>query len=179
MLRRFKRDICSLKALARRAGADQRDVVVSSSMVEACWRVIDAPSSFAIRYSHNDLDETLSMALIGELDLAAVGILRDHLRDLKPSGMRVRLDLSRLRFLDCSGLNAIVAALADAERSRWQLEVDPQVTAGVERTIRLADVAELFWPTSRRDQGSTLVPSAPAVHGRDAGPVRAGAASAA
>jgi anti-anti-sigma factor len=157
--------------------ADQRGVVVSSPLVDSGWRVIDAPSSFAIRYSQNDLDETLRMALIGELDLTAVGMLDEHLRDLKPSGLRVRLDLSGLRFMDCSGLNTIVAALTEAERAGRPLEVDPQLTSGVQRMIRLADVAEVFWPVSRCGRGFSSEPSPAPVSAGYAASVLAAAAA--
>lgn len=117
-------------------------------------RIIDAPSSsFAIQYREHAGDDTLRMTLLGELDLAVAGILRDHLRELMCLGVRVRLDLSRLRFMDCSGVNAIAAALEDANRSGWELQVDRRVTASVERMIRLAEVADVLWPCDAAAEG--------------------------
>jgi hypothetical protein len=87
------------------------------------------------------------------------------------------LDLSGLRFMDCSGLNTIVAALTEAERAGRPLEVDPQLTSGVQRMIRLADVAEVFWPVSRCGRGFSSEPSPAPVSAGYAASVLAAAAA--
>jgi anti-anti-sigma factor len=52
-----------------------------------------------------------SIALSGELDVATVPILEDHLALLKGDGVvAIMLDLRDVTFLDCSALRAFLAA---------------------------------------------------------------------
>ena len=52
-----------------------------------------------------------SIALLGELDMATVPILNDQLTALERSGaMAILLDLRELRFIDSSGLHALLRA---------------------------------------------------------------------
>jgi anti-anti-sigma factor len=104
---------------------------------------------FEIRQRH-DADGTLRVTLTGELDLAVADGLRDQLDQLRRSGRRVRLDLSELEFIDCSGLNGILGALEAARRGHGELEVDRLVSPGVRRITSLADVASALWPAAGR-----------------------------
>lgn len=100
---------------------------------------------FEINQRH-DADGALRVALSGELDLAVSNCLRLGLRELGRGTRPVRLDLSALDFIDCSGVGAIVGALAEARRGRWELEVDRAVSPIVERVITLTGVATDLWP---------------------------------
>ena len=104
---------------------------------------------FEIRQRH-DTDGALRVTLIGELDLAVADGLRARLDQLRRSERRVRLDLSELEFIDCSGINGILGALAEARRQHWELEVDRLVSPGVRRITSLADVASALWPAAAR-----------------------------
>src|ERR1700752_5241830 len=95
---------------------------------------------FEIR-QRRDADGALRVTLIGELDLAVKDCLMDQLDQLRHAKRRVRLDLSQLDFIDCSGVGGILAALADARRSRWDLQVDPLVSPSVGRITALEELA--------------------------------------
>jgi anti-anti-sigma factor len=93
-----------------------------------------------------DADGALRATLIGELDLSVTNRLRDRLDQLQRSKRRIRLDLSRLEFIDGSGVGALLSALVEARRNGWQLEVDQHVSPNVRRIISLADIASTLWP---------------------------------
>lgn len=94
----------------------------------------------------DDADGALRVALAGELDLAVSNRLRLRLRELGRGMRPVRLDLSALDFIDCSGVGVIVGALAEARRGCWELEVDPAVSPIVDRVIALTGVNRDLWP---------------------------------
>lgn len=93
-----------------------------------------------------DADGALRMTLRGELDLSVTDGLRAQLAQVQRSRRRVRLDLSELEFVDCSGISAILGALAEARRQQRELEVSRTVSANVERFISLAAIASDLWP---------------------------------
>ena len=68
---------------------------------------------------------TAVVQVAGELDLASAPTLADMLRDLEPPCDRVILDLSRLTFIDSTGLR-----LAIAEHRRAELDGFDFVVAG-------------------------------------------------
>jgi len=105
------------------------------------------PSLFEMRESR-DADGILRVYLIGELDLAAVDHLESCLRRLKQPGVHVRLDLSRLEFIDSSGLRVLITAAVDARRDSWGLDIEPTVRPQVRRLIDLVGVSECLWPVT-------------------------------
>jgi anti-sigma B factor antagonist len=95
---------------------------------------------------NEDVDGAVRVALSGELDLSATDRLRARLAELHRSGRRVRLDLSALEFIDCSGMGIIVGALADARADGWALEVDRSVSPLAQRVFALAQIESALWP---------------------------------
>lgn len=79
------------------------------------------------------------VALEGELDLSTRGAVERRLRDLTSRRVAVRLDLSRLEFIDASGLDVLVRAFTDARRRASSLELDPRVPLQVSRLLAVAD----------------------------------------
>ena len=73
---------------------------------------------------------TAVVQVAGELDLASAPTLADMLRDLEPTCDRVILDLSRLTFIDSTGLR-----LAIAEHRRAELDGFDFVVAGATAPI--------------------------------------------
>ncbi|PPK92587.1 anti-sigma B factor antagonist [Kineococcus xinjiangensis] len=61
--------------------------------------------------------DAVVVELVGELDLEALPPLRSHLLPLADDGARLVLDLSGVRFLDCSTLGALVG-LCERARER-------------------------------------------------------------
>jgi anti-anti-sigma factor len=108
-----------------------------------------------LRYRHSaDVDGALRLTLLGEVDLAMAEELAAHLRDLKRSASRVRVDLSQLRFIDLCGLDVILDAMTEARRTGWQLEVDPEVSPSVLRLIQYVGAARTLWPERHRGGGA-------------------------
>jgi anti-anti-sigma factor len=86
------------------------------------------------------------MTLLGELDLSASEGFRAELARVQESPGRVRLDLSELEFIDCSGIGAILNAMSEARRHRRELEVGRAVSPIVQRVVCLARLADDLWP---------------------------------
>ena len=63
-----------------------------------------------------DADGAVRMTLTGELDLSASAGLKARVGEVQRAKHRVRLDLSQLEFIDCSGIRAILDAMAEARR---------------------------------------------------------------
>jgi anti-anti-sigma factor len=86
------------------------------------------------------------LALTGELDLAVAEKLRARLETLADAGATVTLDLSRLDFVDSSGLNVLITYKRYAARDGWNLEVNPRISGEVARIIKMAGLDALLWP---------------------------------
>ena len=86
------------------------------------------------------------MTLTGELDLSATDGLRAQLDEVQRSQRRVRLDLSELEFIDCSGIRTILDAMAEARREGCAFEVDRSVSPMVGRIVSLGAIAGELWP---------------------------------
>ena len=74
----------------------------------------------------------------GELDLSTTPRFEDRLRALRARKKVVRLDLSKLDFMDAVGLRAVIRALRDRQPGFSKLEVDPKVSPEVRRVLSLA-----------------------------------------
>ena len=77
------------------------------------------------------------LVLSGELDLASVPELRGRLDQLRAERRNVRLDLSKLEFMDSTGVHLLISRLQDSRADGWRLDVDPDVAPGVMRLLRL------------------------------------------
>jgi anti-anti-sigma factor len=93
-----------------------------------------------------DADGLVRLTILGELDLAVTDQLDERLRELRAIGHGVRIDLSQLAFIDSSGVQALLIALAEGRCNGWQLEVARQVSPSVERAARVAGIARALWP---------------------------------
>jgi anti-anti-sigma factor len=93
-----------------------------------------------------DDPEAVRLVLSGELDMAVAEMLGDRLRRLRNEGYDVRLDLAELEFIDSSGLRELIIALAEARCDGWRLDIDPQMTGPVRRTIEVAGLHSHLWP---------------------------------
>jgi anti-anti-sigma factor len=82
------------------------------------------------------------MILEGELDLASGGPLQARLRALQRAHATVCLDLSRLSFIDCAGLQVLVEAL-EVAAADGALQISADLPVPVRRLIELIDAAGL------------------------------------
>jgi anti-anti-sigma factor len=93
-----------------------------------------------------DLDGAVRLSLLGGLDIVVADRLTTRLQTLRASDGIVRLDLSELEFIDCTGLEAIVDELTAARRLGQSVEVDRPVSAPVKRVITFMDASSILWP---------------------------------
>lgn len=96
-----------------------------------------------------DPSGTRRLDLEGELDLATAAGLGDRLSELAAAEEPVRIDLSRLEFMDSTGIKLFVGALKDARANGWQLEIDTNVSHPVARVLEVTGVDAFFWPENR------------------------------
>ena len=112
-----------------------------------------------------DSDQALRLMLFGDLDLTAAEAFSTRLAELKATGRPCRLDLSRVAFIDSSGIQALLLALTDARWSGWRLEVARAVSPSVERAAQIVGIAQVLWPPEAgpsRTSQSTTRPTSPA-----------------
>ena len=103
------------------------------------------PADFQIEQS-TDASGTIRLQLHGELDLAVAPFLTARLAELKATHSSVRLDLSRLEFMDSTGLGTVLTAVLDARRDGWRLEIEPTLARAVQRIIEVSGVSPYLWP---------------------------------
>lgn len=82
----------------------------------------------------------VSLVLSGELDLASTPVLQRRLDELQAEHSDVRLDLSKLEFIDSTGVHLLISALQNSRADGWRLEVAPDVAPEVMRVLRLVQV---------------------------------------
>jgi anti-sigma B factor antagonist len=91
---------------------------------------------FAIHEQRRDGEVRLT--LVGELDLYRAPGLEDRLQSLTFTSRVVRLDLSKLDFIDSSGLRVLIRAFQDARDDGRQLRIEPAVSPNVKLAMNLA-----------------------------------------
>jgi anti-anti-sigma factor len=84
------------------------------------------------------------VAVVGELDVASAEAFAERLRHLNLNGTKVLLDLSGVRFMDSTGLQALVTAVQNARRAGRRLDVRPDLAPQVKRLIQLTEVDQIL-----------------------------------
>jgi anti-anti-sigma factor len=102
---------------------------------------------FGVRQRH-DADGAVRMTLTGELDMSVADGLKARLDEVQRAKRRVRLDLSELEFIDCSGIRTILDAMGHARRAGCPFEVDRSVSPIVGRIVSFGSIAEKLWPVA-------------------------------
>jgi stage II sporulation protein AA (anti-sigma F factor antagonist) len=82
--------------------------------------------------------------LSGELDIATAPALEKLLAWLNAATMNVRLDLSKLAFMDSTGLQLLTRAINHARAHGCQLEVEPDLSPQVRRLFDLVQATPLI-----------------------------------
>ena len=70
-------------------------------------------------------DGTRRLALCGELDMVSSPEVVARLEELKEQGVAVRLDLTRLSFMDSTGVRALYTAVKNAQDDSTALQIVP------------------------------------------------------
>jgi anti-sigma B factor antagonist len=82
------------------------------------------------------------LTLYGELDLATIPHLEQQL-ELARDHDRLVIDLSALRFMDCSGLRVLLAATQHAQENEQQLHL-LRGAPPIQRVFELTNTSALF-----------------------------------
>lgn len=82
----------------------------------------------------------VAMSVAGELDIATSPYLREDLRRELQAGHSVDLDLSRLRFMDSSGISVLIHAFHEFSAADCTLELSPELSDQVRRLLSLVGV---------------------------------------
>ena len=105
-----------------------------------------ATLAFRVEESH-DRDGVVLWQLVGELDLAVGDQLLARLGPLLARGSRVRIDLSRLEFIDSRGMYALIRVVVlGRETGERLVEIDRNLSANVRDALELAGVTRMLWP---------------------------------
>jgi anti-anti-sigma factor len=95
-------------------------------------------STLAIHESR--ADGWLRLTLSGELDLRSTPVLEDRLTRLRAVKSPVRLDLSKLEFIDTTGLHLLVRTVGDARIKRWRFVIEPKLAPQVRGLFKLVQL---------------------------------------
>jgi anti-anti-sigma factor len=109
---------------------------------------MDDVQELGFRLEERTEGDWVRLMLSGELDLAVAEQLESRLGELQGRGCRVVLDLSRLRFIDSTGIALLIRAVAQARDTNWQLEVEPEITPQVRRLFEVVGAQSYLWPAS-------------------------------
>jgi anti-anti-sigma factor len=93
-------------------------------------------------------DGWLRLSLTGDLDLASAPVLDDRLARFRAVKAPVRLDLSKLDFIDSTGIHLLVRTLGEARLKKWELHIERDVSPEVMRLFRLVHLDHFVWTGS-------------------------------
>jgi anti-anti-sigma factor len=93
------------------------------------------PTPFEIR--EREVDGFMRLSLTGELDMMSSPVLDQRLTSLRAAKSPVRLDLSKLEFIDSTGLHLLVRTIGEARLKGWRLQIEPEVSQPVRSAFRL------------------------------------------
>jgi anti-anti-sigma factor len=116
--------------------------------------MVEPPPSFAMEESVG-ADGNVRLSLRGELDLSTAGELRLALERLRSDRVGVRLDLSRLAFIDSSG----IAVLVEAVRANRALQIEDQLEPAVRRVFVVTGI-DVFLRDTNQVSRTRLSPTA-------------------
>ena len=85
----------------------------------------------------------MRLQLRGELDLVSAPVLETRLEQLQVERRSVRLDLSRLEFMDSTGIHLLISAFNHARADGWQFAVDADLSPQVEQLFKLTDAKRI------------------------------------
>jgi anti-anti-sigma factor len=97
------------------------------------------PSGLGIQHSGSP-DGSVTVHVLGDLDLCSAPELRAALDRLAATTRLTILDLSATGFMDCTGLGVVLEAARTSQARRWSFTVAHERSPSVSRLIELAGV---------------------------------------
>jgi anti-sigma B factor antagonist len=110
------------------------------------------PAPFAVSVSR-DGNGAIEVSVQGELDLGSAPELEQALERELAAGNDVLLDLSRVDFIDSTGLRAIVASVRTAKAVGSKLKLKPDLPAHARRLMEIVGLLP-FMPVADERPGS-------------------------
>ena len=92
-----------------------------------------------------EVDGAVRLTLRGELDMSVAGDLENRLQELKGAHATVRLDLSKLSFIDSTGIRIVTLARLDSGRNGWRFEVERELNPAIRRPLELLGLDQVLW----------------------------------
>jgi anti-anti-sigma factor len=108
-----------------------------------------APPATPFEIHESQVDGCMRLSLTGELDMMATPLLENRLTSLRAAKAPVRLDLSKLGFIDSTGLHLLVRTVGEARLKGWRLEIEPEVSPAVRSAFRLVRLDRFISDGSR------------------------------
>ena len=97
-----------------------------------------------LEVSQQSVDGSLILRLTGELDVASAHVLQTYVSSLRPLSSPLRLDVSRVSFVDSSGLHALVAARRAAVEDTGQPVMLVGPTDMLRKLLTMSGLATAF-----------------------------------
>ena len=133
------------------AGAGAGSVRIESNRRRRSGRrvTVEAPHTFLTATEELD-GGTAVVSVIGEVDVATTATLEQTLLGVADDRTRVIVDFTECGFLDCAGLNVLIAARARMERSQRSLALVLS-KPGVLKIFQITALDEVFdiYPSRR------------------------------
>ena len=85
---------------------------------------------------------SLRLSLSGELDLASAPKLKGRLARLRAKKSPVRLDLSKLEYIDSTGVHLLIQTVGEARIKGWPFQIEPDVRPQVMRLFKLVHLED-------------------------------------
>jgi anti-anti-sigma factor len=93
------------------------------------------PTTFEVRESRTG--DICRLTVFGELDLASASVLEDRLARLRALNLPVSLDLSKVDFMDSTGIHLLVRAVGEARLRHWDLRIESDIPPQLMSVLRL------------------------------------------
>jgi anti-anti-sigma factor len=98
---------------------------------------MSGPPPPIFRIAESREDGWVRLSLTGELDRFSTRELEARLASLRATRSPTRLDLSRLDFIDSTGIHLLIQTVGDARMKGWQVRIEPNVSRQVMRLLKL------------------------------------------
>ena len=89
----------------------------------------------------------MRVSLTGELDLVSAPMLEDRLVRLRAKKSPVRLDISKVEFIDSTGIRLLIQTVGEARIKGWPFQIEPDVRPEVMRLFRLVRIEHFVMGT--------------------------------
>lgn len=112
------------------------------------------PARSYVAVEERDDSARRRLSIEGDLDLATAPAVAQRLDQLQAEKIDVRLDLSKVRFVDSTGIRVLLTTVYHAlDDSRWKFEVERTLDPVVRKTFRVANVEDFILGDHHRGAG--------------------------